>query len=275
MLQYPHCASKSVVLVSPADKKPNNASDTGNNQINKKQKLLIVVRECQERNDLIDTIIQSEVMSTIKTDLSRFESDLLSDVYDIVLFDKVFSQNNEVNILRSMKPLDYSPKTIVICQTDEEIDRLVAFELGVDDCVGNSCSACEVAARIRALSRQHIRRCIECQKHGAMSALSPDLFAEFGGWVLDHIKRTASDISGNMIEFTNVEYGLLKELLEHPRVVKSRTDILQSSYFNNNDSRYNIRTLDVLIGRIRKKFALYDRNKIIKTVKGFGYLIAD
>ena len=75
--------------------------------------------------------------------------------------------------------------------------------------------------------------------------------------------------NGVKVEISSVEYKILHCLLLQPGVVHSRQHI--GATVLNVDPARDYRTTDVYISRLRSKFALYTKDKIIETIRGSGY----
>ena len=68
-----------------------------------------------------------------------------------------------------------------------------------------------------------------------------------------------------------IEFKLLQILIESPKQVFSRTQLLEKIWVNNLE--VETRTVDVHIGRIRKAIKNVSDVEVIKTVRGFGYAL--
>jgi two-component system phosphate regulon response regulator PhoB len=66
-----------------------------------------------------------------------------------------------------------------------------------------------------------------------------------------------------------LEFKLLQVLLESPKRVFSRTQLLERIWTDNLD--VETRTVDVHIGRLRKAIRAVNNEDLVKTVRGFGY----
>jgi DNA-binding response OmpR family regulator len=97
----------------------------------------------------------------------------------------------------------------------------------------------------------------------------PSPVGEFGPWCFDRIRRRL--ISQARIEpLTSIEFGILKALMDHPGVTLSRARI--ADLLGRGDQRSNTRTIDVVVGRLRKKIEEDPAHPDwILTVHGEGY----
>ena len=135
---------------------------------------------------------------------------------------------------------------------DEEIDRVLGFQLGADDFVPKPFSPRELVLRIKAiLGRGRAQQ--KTVGHGAVS-LDPDA----------HV----CTINGSDMVLTATEFTVLKLLLTKPQNVHDRQQLINSIYGGN--SAMSGRTIDSHIRNIRAKAANLGCYDIIATVYGVG-----
>jgi DNA-binding response OmpR family regulator len=93
----------------------------------------------------------------------------------------------------------------------------------------------------------------------------------FAGWELDTAARRLLDGAGAEVVLTTGEFELLQVLARHAGRVLSRDFLLEQT--RGREAAPFDRTIDVLIGRLRKKLAdSADEPQLIKSVRGAGYL---
>jgi DNA-binding response OmpR family regulator len=93
----------------------------------------------------------------------------------------------------------------------------------------------------------------------------------FDGWVLDVTSRTLLAPSGENLAITSGDFKLLEAFLSNANRVLSRDRLLDLVY--ENDTPAFDRSIDVRIGRVRKKLGEDPRNpRLIKTVRNDGYI---
>jgi DNA-binding response OmpR family regulator len=136
----------------------------------------------------------------------------------------------------------------------EEYDKLLAFELGVDDYMVKPFSPKELLARIKALIR----------RANPQNEEAPII--EFEGMKIDILSRNVY-INGQKIVIAPKEYELLYFLAKNPNRVFSRNDLLDKVW--GYDFMGDDRTVDTHIKMVRDRLGEY-RNFIV-TVWGIGY----
>lgn len=146
---------------------------------------------------------------------------------------------------------DWTP-IIFVTARDEEVDKLLALELGADDYLTKPFSPRELVARIKAVLRR-----------GAGTAGTNIL--EVGAVRLDRDHRGVS-VAGTAVELTALEFDVLAYLLASPGRVFTREQLLSAVW---GQASYTAgRTVDVHIAQLRAK--LGDASPI-KTLRGVGY----
>ncbi len=147
---------------------------------------------------------------------------------------------------------------VVVSARGDEIDRVVAFEVGADDYVVKPPSVRELALRIRARLR----------RQGA-PALAPTVI-QYGGLEVDPTRFRAT-LQGQPLALTTTEFALLAALARRGGTVVSRTALLQEVW--ELPAGRESRTLDTHLRRLREK--LGDAGDRVQTLRGVGYRLMD
>lgn len=174
---------------------------------------------------------------------------------EIVLLDLGLPDLDGTEVCRRMRATSAVP-IIVVSARDEEIDRVVALEIGADDYVVKPFGMRELVARIRAVSRR-------TTTGESDSALPTERV--FGDLVID-IRAQRIVLAGEDIHVTPKEFELLEYLSNDAGAVFKRSDILHDVWDTN---WYGTsKTLDAHIAAIRKKLG----NPLwIESVRGVGF----
>jgi len=155
------------------------------------------------------------------------------------------------------KQLKADPKTkrtpvIMLTARGEEVDRIVGFELGVDDYVTKPFSLRELVLRAKAVLRRGI------------PAESPMLQA---GPLSVDVEGHRVQVEGNDVEITALEFRLLYTLMSRADRVQTRETLLNDVW----GLHLNVetRTVDTHVKRLREKLGV--AGSLIQTVRGVGY----
>lgn len=148
---------------------------------------------------------------------------------------------------------------LLILGQDNEKNRILALEIGVDECFGQDVSLQELHAKIHSLHRRLF--------FNANNDEDKKIYF-FQGYTVDLQNREIRNTENKAINnLTSGEFSLLKVFLEHPNHLLTRNFLL------NKTTKYNeyscSRSVDILVSRLRKKMKL---SNVIRTVYGEGYI---
>lgn len=184
---------------------------------------------------------------------------------DLVVLDLMLPGTDGLELCRMLRSRSRIP-IIMLTARGDEMDRVLGLEMGADDYLTKPFSARELMARIKVVLRR--------ARDLPIDPLSdvPEVFY-FSGWRLDTHKQHLISRDNLAILLSSAEYRLLQVLVTHPNRVLSRDQLLDLT--QGRDGGPFDRSIDVLIGRLRKRLGDDARNpRLIKTVRGSGYLLA-
>ena len=180
------------------------------------------------------------------------------DAVDLLLLDVGLPGVDGYDVMRTLRREERSVPIVVVSARNEEIDRVLTFELGADDYIAKPFCAREVVARVKSVLRRSGR---------ALPPPTPVL--RFGRLEIDPSAREAR-VDGNDVKLKPREFALLMELAGNAGVALSRDWLLQRVWgfdFNGDE-----RTIDVHVHRLRAKIeAPWRLGPLLRTVHGFGY----
>jgi len=180
-----------------------------------------------------------------------------SQAYDLIILDIMLPEMNGFEMLKAVRRAGAATPVIFLTARDDKTDVVRGLELGADDYLIKPFSFPELLARIRAVLRRG-------QKDFESSRLTvADL-------TLNLISRTA-ERAGQVIELSGKEFALLEYMMRNAGQILTRTMILERVWGYNFDTSSNI--IDVHINRLRGKIDCDAEIKLIKTIKGVGYVL--
>jgi DNA-binding response OmpR family regulator len=150
---------------------------------------------------------------------------------------------------------------VMVTASSAEMDRVVAFEVGVDDFVTKPFHPRELALRVQAILRRALRSAAE------RSAPSP---LRFRGLSLDPQQRSAY-VESKPVALTAKEFDVLATLMRHAGRVLGRKQILEEVW--GGQSGKTVRVVDTHVKWIRRK--LGESRAYIETLRGVGYRFTD
>ena len=181
------------------------------------------------------------------------------DKPDIILLDWMLPGLTGVQIcsrLRKNNETKHIP-IIMLSAKGEEMDKIEGLESGVDDYLVKPFSPRELIARINAVFRR----------------IRPAFTAEEMSY-----GDIRMDISGRRVYYKEselnlgpTEYRLLQALMEHPKRVLSRDQLIRRVW--GTSLEVEPRTIDVHINRLRKVLDIGEQGTVIRTIRGSGYCL--
>ena len=176
---------------------------------------------------------------------------------DLVLLDWMLPGVSGIELCRRLRarPETQNLPIIMLTARGEEFDRVRGLATGADDYVVKPFSVPELMARVRAALRR-------ANPH----TIGPALRA--GDLELDRETRRVRR-SGEEVHLGPTEFRLLEYLMQTPGRVFNREQLLTNVW--GEDAYVDERTVDVLVGRLRKALNQGRGPDPIRTVRGFGY----
>jgi len=178
---------------------------------------------------------------------------------NVVLLEVTLPDGAGFDVCRELRKIDQSVPVIMMSARADEIDVVVALEIGADDYVGKPLRLRELVARMTA----HLRRARFESAESTRSRL------EFRDLVIDVNERRTYK-SGREVELTHTEFDLLTFLASNAGKVLSREKILNSIW--GYEYPIETRVIDVHIRNLRRKIETQpSRPYYILAVPGIGY----
>ena len=174
---------------------------------------------------------------------------------DLVILDVMMPKMDGFEVCSGIRKKHKIP-IIMLSARGESFDQIKGLDMGADDYIAKPFEPRELVARIHSLLRRVTN---ENEDHYVQ-----DIFE------VDSINREIS-MDGQMLSLTNMEFELLKLLLENPGTLFSRDDILK--HVRGIEAKIFSRSIDILISRLRQKIEASPKEPtFIKTIWGKGYM---
>ena len=182
----------------------------------------------------------------------------LNHSFDAMLLDIMMPGLNGFEVVRRLREKRNRTPVLMLTARDAPTDVIAGLNLGADDYLTKPFSFDVLSARLRAVARR-----------GPVEQ-SPDLHAS--NLVLSPSTQEVRR-GGKLISLTRTEYLLLELLLRHPGRVLSRQLIIERVWGFDREIENN--TLDAFVKKLRLKIDSDYKEKLIQTVRGFGYRIVE
>jgi DNA-binding response OmpR family regulator len=177
---------------------------------------------------------------------------------DLVVLDLLMPRMDGLEFTRRIRRERDVP-IIMLTARAEETDRIVGLELGADDYVTKPFSPREVIARVRAVLRR------------AQAPPEPPSVLRTGPLIMDRATHTVT-VSGQPVNLTPTEFGILESLMTTPGRVFRRDELLETVQGVAFEA-YE-RTVDAHIKNMRRKIEPDPAHpRYVLTVRGIGYRI--
>ena len=213
---------------------------------------VLIVDDDPKIRDIIRIALEAEGMHSIEASNGEIAlTHIGREKIDLVVLDIGMPKMDGFDCCKAIRAKTDLP-VLFLTARDDEIDRVLGFQLGADDFVPKPFSPRELVLRIKAiLSRAKATN--RQQRHGQLSL-------DAAG----HLCRIAEQ----QLDLTATEFQLLASLLAHPDHVHDRSQLIQAIYGVN--STMSGRTIDSHVRNIRAKAAEVGCNDIIVTIHGVG-----
>lgn len=175
---------------------------------------------------------------------------------DLIVLDIGLPEMDGLEVCRRLRADNETP-VLFLTARDDEIDRVIGFELGGDDYVAKPFSPRELIARIKAI----LKRSSMPAGHMISSGLS------HGQLRLDPARHVCS-FEGQPVSLTGREMALLEHLMTRPDHVSTKAQLTDAVY--GPAIHVSDRTLDSHLRNLRTKLAEAGCKSAIETVHGVG-----
>ena len=210
--------------------------------VDDEEKIIDVIKEYCENNNY-----ETDTATNGKEALQK----LLINNYDLLILDIMMPVMDGFSMLKEL-PTDKRIPTIVLSARGEEYDKLIGFDLEIDDYVTKPFSPKELMARIKAVSQRYGKKENKIYKYETLE--------------VNYSAHTLK-IDGKTINITPKEYEILTYLIDNKNIAISREQLLSNIW--GYDFFGEDRTIDTHIKMLRGNLGKY-RDSIV-TVRGVGY----
>jgi two-component system, OmpR family, response regulator NblR len=175
----------------------------------------------------------------------------------LIVVDRMLSGESGLSLCKNLRTNGTLSPLLVLMARDTVDDRVACLEAGADDYI------------LKPYRSEDFLRLVRLY-------LKPDIDTteqlRFGDLVLDIATRRAIH-NGKTIDLTMKEFELLKFLMEHPREVLTREQILENVWGYDFMGESNV--IEVYIRYLRLKIEDEGRKRLIQTVRGVGYVLRE
>src|SRR5580698_1484509 len=188
---------------------------------------------------------------------TAFQS-LSTSQYNLLILDLNLPKLDGISLLSRIRPIIPNLPVLVLTARSQMEDRIQALDSGADDCMVKPFSFQELTARSRALLRRN--------RNSAGGVL------QVGDLILNRADFRV-ERAGQKIELTAKEFSLLEFFMMNARRTVTRAMIMEEVWKTAYDGTTNL--VDVYVKYVRDKVDAGFESKLMRTVRGIGYVITD
>jgi two-component system copper resistance phosphate regulon response regulator CusR len=177
--------------------------------------------------------------------------------YDLVILDVMLPRKDGLAVCRELRAGGAGLPVLMLTARDSVPDRIAGLDTGADDYLSKPFDFHELLARVRALLR---RGPAFLQETIQVADLTIETRAR-------RVRR-----GGRRVELTAKEFALLDYLARNADQVVGRTAIAEHVWDENFDPFSNL--IEVYIQRLRRKLDDGQSHKLLRTIRGEGYMLA-
>ncbi len=174
--------------------------------------------------------------------------------FDLAVVDLGLPEKDGISVIRAWREAGRDFPVLILTARGRWEEKVEGLEAGADDYLVKPFHPEELQARIRALLRRAAGRANPVIRSGPLA--------------VDTRSQTVTR-QGEAVDLTAYEYRLLEYLLLHAGEVVSKTDLTEHLYAQDFDRDSN--TIEVFVGRLRRKLDPDNTWHPIETLRGRGY----
>lgn len=214
---------------------------------------LLLIEDDEQMADLLIRFLEEQQMKVSHVIRPSQALTILEiETFDLIILDLSLPEMDGLALCKKIR--ESSDIHIIISSARSELDdKLVGFDNGADDYLPKPYNPKELLARIKTiLRRQGSQDISENVQRFRVDETCTQIF-------FDH----------QALKLTLAEYEILKLLIKRANQTVSREEIANSIDSHRFDS--GVESINILIGRIRKKLDATHFDTFIQTVRGIGY----
>ena len=223
-------------------------------------RLLIVEDDHELAQMVADFLSANGFETTVEHDGIQAVARIKKQSFDAIVLDIGLPGIDGIGVCRAVRPIFEGP-ILILTARGEEIDEVVALEVGADDYMAKPVRPRALLARLKV----HLRR----SETSGTQATSEVIWV--GNLCVDPSRREVM-LADKIIDLTSAEFDLLVHLAMHTGKVVARAEI----YEQLNGIPYDglDRSIDLRVSRLRKKLGDDPQDPtLIKSVRGVGYIL--
>jgi len=177
--------------------------------------------------------------------------------YDVAIVDLMLPRRDGLSLIDALRRRGVPTPVLILSARRSVDDRVQGLQAGGDDYLTKPFAFAELLARVQAL----VRRATRVAEPATLTVADV---------TLDLLSRRVTR-AGKAIDLRPREFTLLEYLMRNAGKVVSKTMILSRVWEYTFDPQTNV--VDVLVSRLREKIDRPFEKKLLRTVRGVGYVL--
>ncbi len=236
-----------------------------------KAKHLLIVDDDEEIRELLTGFLtQRGFRVSVAGGGEEMRRELARWSIDLIILDIMLPGEDGLSLCKSVREKSDVPIIMLTAVTGDS-DRIVGLEVGADDYLEKPFNPRELLARMKAIFRRVSGTTTDEEDEGVKVA---NRLFKFCGWILNEGKRELRSPDKFVVHLSSGEFALIVAFLEQPQQILTRDDLINAT--RGVEAIAFDRSIDIQVSRLRKKLeGDCDKPKLIKTVRGQGYIFAE
>ncbi|MGN2615999.1 response regulator [Aliivibrio fischeri] len=197
---------------------------------------------------------QGHIVYSDKTASAFLQTVQKKEHIDVMIVDLGLPDFDGITLIKQIRRKEIHSPILILTARGNWQDKVEGLEAGADDYLVKPFQSEELIARLYALARR------------AAGFTQSKVTAE--NIELD-IKAKTIHVDGQFLQLTSFEYDIAAYLIKNSLKIISKQQFVDALY--QEDSEVQLNNIEVIISRLRKKFAAVGHNELITTVRGQGY----
>ena len=218
---------------------------------------ILIVEDDTEIAEFLEQGLSVEGYDVVRaSDAAGMRRVLDEKSFPLIILDRMLPDGDGVSICEELRLTDSGTMILMLTARDALEEKLEGLRSGADDYITKPFSFDELLVRLETLLRRAGGQQSQILKLGALT--------------LD-LKRKTAQRDGQNLDLTPTEFALLRCFAERPGTTISRMELLSEVWGKNFDPNTNI--VEVYIAYLRKKLDTPFNDKLLRNVRGFGYML--
>ena len=184
----------------------------------------------------------------------------MTSSFDAVVLDIILPGLSGYRVLEQLRAAGVDTPVLLVSAKDGEFDQADGLDLGADGYLVKPFAFVVLVAQVRALLRR---------RNAALGRTAQRL--RLGQLVVDPAARSVT-WEGRAVELSPREFALLHALASRPDTAVAKDDLLRVVWGDEQAASRNV--VEVYVGYLRRKLDAVGAGHVLRTVRGFGYLVA-